>query len=89
MDEEGRTFDCYGRRVFGEDEVLMVNDSSDEDESLGVCPLEAGVFGVEGQGKGAEGTEDSNEIPLAEVARKKEGGAWIWQKDADKRQPKS
>ena len=58
--------------MFGEDEAQMVSDSSDEDESLGVHPLEAGVFGVEGQDEGAEGTEDSDEIPLAEVARKKE-----------------
>ena len=72
MDEKGRTFDHYGRQVFGEDKVQMVGDSSDEDESLEVCSLEAGVFGVEGQDERAEGTEDSNEISLAEVARKKE-----------------
>ena len=71
-DEEGRTFDHYGRQVFGEDEAQTVSNSGDEEESLGVHPLEAGVFGVEGQDKGAEGTEDSNEILLAEVARKKE-----------------
>ena len=58
--------------MFAEDEAQMVGDSGDEDKSLGVCPLEAGVFGVEGQEEGAEGTEDSDEIPLAEVARKKE-----------------
>ena len=50
----------------------MVGNSSDEDEGLGVPPLEAGVFGVEGQDEGAEGTEDSDKISLAEVARKKE-----------------
>ena len=58
--------------VFGEDKAQMVSDSNDEDESLGVHPLEAGVFGVEGQDQGAEGAEDSDEIPLAEVARRKE-----------------
>ena len=51
--------------------MQMVDDSSDEDENLGVPPLEAGIFGVEGQSEGAEGTEDSDKIPLAQVARKK------------------
>ena len=87
-DEEGRTFDHHGRQVFREHKVQMVSNSGDEDDNLRVHPLEAGVFGVEGQDEGAEGTEDSNKIPLAEVARKKEGGIWIWWKDADKRQPK-
>ena len=44
----------------------------DDDEDLGVWPLEAGVFGVTELSRERAETKDSDEIPLAEVARKKE-----------------
>ena len=42
-DEQGRTFDRYGKRIYLEGETQTVTESSDDD--LGVQPLE-GVFGM-------------------------------------------
>ena len=65
--------------MFGDDEAQMVGNSSEDqdddwlgnDEDLGVCPLEAGVFGVTGQSRERAETEDSDEILLAEVQRQR------------------
>ena len=42
-DEQGRTFDRYGKRIYPEGETQTVTESSDDD--LGVQPLE-GIFGM-------------------------------------------
>ena len=60
-DEQGRTFDMYGKRIYLEGETQTVTESSDDD--LGVHPLE-GVAGM-------EDTDDSdNDETLAEMQKK-------------------
>ena len=60
-DEQGRTFDRYGKRIYVEGETQTVIESSDDD--LGVQPLE-GVFGM-------VDTDDSDDDEtLAEMQKK-------------------
>ena len=60
-DEQGRTFDRYGKRIYLEGETQTVTESSDDD--LGVQPLD-GVFGM-------VDTDDSDDDEtLAEMQKK-------------------
>ena len=60
-DEQGRTFDKYGKRIYLEGETQTVTESSDDD--LGVQPLRD-VYGM-------TDTDDSNDDEtLAEMQKK-------------------
>ena len=59
-DEQGQLFDLYGDRVYREGEEEMVEESSDEERPQRGDEEEVGE------------EEDSMEIPLAEVRRKKQ-----------------
>ena len=61
-DEQGRTFDRYGKRIYLEGETQTVIESSDDD--LGVQPLE-GVFGM-------VDTDDSDDDETLTEMQKKE-----------------
>ena len=60
-DEQGRTFDRYGKRIYLEGETQTVTESSDDD--LGVQPL-GGVFGT------IDTNDSDDDETLAEVQKK-------------------